>query len=127
MAASVHPGVLRAFVSGTYLARVTLTGSLKMSLSDVPTSRGIAMTLSPVGTWSNSFSVLLGSRAYSLAIQTEGKQLHFGFSLRRGDQQRRNLRMRGAILVHLAGPHHIEGSGQGIGLCGGRRNHGGRI
>ena len=41
MAASVHPGVLRAFVSGTYLARVTLTGSLKMSLSDVPTSRGI--------------------------------------------------------------------------------------
>ena len=41
MAASVHPGVLRAFVAGTYLARVTLVGSLKMSLSDVPTSRGI--------------------------------------------------------------------------------------
>ena len=41
MAASVHPGVLRAFTAGTYLARVTLTGSLKMSLSDVPTNRGI--------------------------------------------------------------------------------------
>jgi hypothetical protein len=41
-AGSVHRGVLRAFNSGTYKARVTLTGSLKMSLDDIPTDRGIA-------------------------------------------------------------------------------------
>jgi hypothetical protein len=37
----IVPGTLRAFVAGTYLARVTLTGSLAMSLSSVPTNRGI--------------------------------------------------------------------------------------
>lgn len=42
MAASIHPGTLRAFDAGTYLARVTLTGSLHMGLSDIPTSRAIA-------------------------------------------------------------------------------------
>ncbi len=41
MAAEAHPGVLRAFDSGSYLARVTLTGSLHMGLSDIPTSRAI--------------------------------------------------------------------------------------
>ena len=41
MAAEAHPGVLRAFDSGTYKARVTLSGSLHKSLSDVPTSRAI--------------------------------------------------------------------------------------
>lgn len=41
MAAEAHPGVLRSFDAGTYLARVTLTGSLHMSLSDIPTSRAI--------------------------------------------------------------------------------------
>jgi hypothetical protein len=35
-------GVLRAFTAGTYLARVTLAGSLQMSLDNVPTNRGIA-------------------------------------------------------------------------------------
>ena len=38
----LHPGILRAFDSGTYLARVTLTGSLHMSLAGVPVSRAIA-------------------------------------------------------------------------------------
>jgi hypothetical protein len=37
----IHPGTLKAFDSGTYLARVTLTGSLHMSLSDIPTSLAI--------------------------------------------------------------------------------------
>jgi hypothetical protein len=37
----VHPGILRDFDAGTYLARVTLTGSLHMSISDVPVSRAI--------------------------------------------------------------------------------------
>jgi len=41
MAARLHPGILKAFVAGTYLARVQLTGSVHMSLSSVPTSRGI--------------------------------------------------------------------------------------
>jgi len=40
--AQIHRAILRAFDSGTYLARVTLTGSLKMSLSNVPTARDIA-------------------------------------------------------------------------------------
>lgn len=35
------PGTLKAFDSGTYTARVTLTGSLHMSLSSVPVSRGL--------------------------------------------------------------------------------------
>jgi hypothetical protein len=34
-------GTLRAFTAGTYLARVTLAGSLQMSLDNVPTSRAI--------------------------------------------------------------------------------------
>jgi hypothetical protein len=34
--------VLRAFNSGTYLARITLVGSIKMSLDGVPVDRGIA-------------------------------------------------------------------------------------
>jgi hypothetical protein len=34
-------GTLKAFNSGTYKARVTLAGSLQMSLDNVPTSRGI--------------------------------------------------------------------------------------
>jgi hypothetical protein len=42
MAALTHPGILRAFDSGTYLARVQLVGSVHMSLSNVPTSRDIA-------------------------------------------------------------------------------------
>jgi hypothetical protein len=42
MAATIHPGVLKAFDSGTYKARVQLTGSIHMSLSGVPTNRGIA-------------------------------------------------------------------------------------
>lgn len=37
-----RPGILRAFDAGTFLARVTLTGSLAMSLANVPTSRAIA-------------------------------------------------------------------------------------
>ena len=41
MAATVVPGTLKAFTAGTYLARVTLTGSLAMSLDNVPTNRGI--------------------------------------------------------------------------------------
>ncbi len=41
MAAEAHPGVLRAFDAATYVARVTLSGSLHMSLSDIPTSRAI--------------------------------------------------------------------------------------
>ena len=39
--AEAHPGVLRAFDAASYLARVTLSGSLHMSLSDIPTSRAI--------------------------------------------------------------------------------------
>lgn len=38
----IHPGILRAFNAGTYLARVTFTGSLARSLDNVPVSRGIA-------------------------------------------------------------------------------------
>ncbi len=41
MTAEAHPGILRAFDSGTYKARVTLIGSLHMGLSDIPTSRAI--------------------------------------------------------------------------------------
>ena len=37
----VHSGTLKAFDSGTYKARVTLTGSLQMSISNVPVSRGL--------------------------------------------------------------------------------------
>src|SRR3972149_196786 len=37
----VHPGPLRAFNAGTYIARVTISGSLGMSVSDLPTSRAI--------------------------------------------------------------------------------------
>ena len=39
---SVHVGILRAFDAGTFLARVTLKGSVQMSLSNVPVNRGIA-------------------------------------------------------------------------------------
>ena len=42
MAAQIHPGILKAFNAGSYLARVQLTGSIHMSLENVPTSRGIA-------------------------------------------------------------------------------------
>lgn len=42
MAAQIHPGILKAFDAGGYVARVQLTGSIHMSLSDVATSRGIA-------------------------------------------------------------------------------------
>ena len=41
MAAQIMPGTLKSFNSGTYLARVTLTGSIALSLSNVPASRGI--------------------------------------------------------------------------------------
>lgn len=41
MAAQIIRGTLKAFVAGTYLARVTLAGSVAMSLSNIPTSRGI--------------------------------------------------------------------------------------
>ncbi len=37
----VHPGTLKAFTAATYLARVTMTGSLAMSLDNVPVSRAI--------------------------------------------------------------------------------------
>jgi hypothetical protein len=37
----IMPGTLKAFSSGTYKARVTLTGSLQMSLDNVPVSRAI--------------------------------------------------------------------------------------
>jgi hypothetical protein len=40
--ASTHIGILRAFNAGTYKARVTLKGSLLMSLDGVPVSRAIA-------------------------------------------------------------------------------------
>lgn len=40
--ASIHVGILRAFNSGTYKARVTLKGSVLMSLDAVPVSRAIA-------------------------------------------------------------------------------------
>lgn len=40
--ASIHVGILRAFNSGTYKARVTLKGSIMMSLDNVPVSRAIA-------------------------------------------------------------------------------------
>ena len=40
--AIIQVGTLRAFNSGTYKARVTLKGSLQMSLDNVPVSRGIA-------------------------------------------------------------------------------------
>ncbi len=42
MAALIHPGILKAFDAGSYVARVQLTGSIHMSLDNVPTSRGIA-------------------------------------------------------------------------------------
>jgi hypothetical protein len=37
----IVPGTLKAFNSGTYKARVTVTGSLQMSLDNVPVSRAI--------------------------------------------------------------------------------------
>lgn len=42
MTATLHHGILRAFNAGTYTARVTLKGSIHMSLAGVPTTRGIA-------------------------------------------------------------------------------------
>jgi len=39
---TLHVATLRAFDAGTFKARVTLKGSLQMSLSDVPVSRAIA-------------------------------------------------------------------------------------
>lgn len=41
MAALIMPGTLKSFNSGTYKARVTLIGSLQMSLDNVPVSRAI--------------------------------------------------------------------------------------
>lgn len=41
MATLIMPGTLKSFNSGTYKARVTLTGSLQMSLDNVPVSRAI--------------------------------------------------------------------------------------
>lgn len=41
MAAQIHPGILKAFDGGSYRVRVQLTGSIHMSLENVPTSRGI--------------------------------------------------------------------------------------
>ena len=41
MAAQSHAGILKSFNATTYLARVQLTGSIHMSLVNVPTSRGI--------------------------------------------------------------------------------------
>ena len=49
MAAQVHPGILKAFDAGTYLARVQLVGSIHMSLANVPTNRGIASSQMIVG------------------------------------------------------------------------------
>jgi hypothetical protein len=40
-AKNVYPAILRAFDSGTFLARVTIVGSLHMSLEAVPVSRAI--------------------------------------------------------------------------------------
>jgi len=37
----IVPGTLKAFNSGTYKARVTVTGSLQMSLDNLPVSRAI--------------------------------------------------------------------------------------
>jgi hypothetical protein len=39
---TLHVATLRDFNAVTFLARVTLKGSLKMSLDDVPVSRAIA-------------------------------------------------------------------------------------
>jgi len=39
--ASTHVGILRAFTAGTYKARVTLKGSVLLSLDGVPVNRGI--------------------------------------------------------------------------------------
>jgi len=41
MAAVLLPGTLRSFNSGTYKARVTLTGSLQMGVDSLPVSRAI--------------------------------------------------------------------------------------
>lgn len=41
MATELVPGTLKSFSSGTYKARVTLAGSLQMSLDNVPVNRGI--------------------------------------------------------------------------------------
>jgi hypothetical protein len=38
---TLHVATLRDFDAGSYLARVTLKGSLHMSLDDVPVSRAI--------------------------------------------------------------------------------------
>ena len=37
----IRKGILKAFVSGTYLASVQIVGSLSVYLDNVPTSRGI--------------------------------------------------------------------------------------
>lgn len=42
MAATLHVGILRAFTVGTYKARVTLKGSLHMSLDDIRVNRALA-------------------------------------------------------------------------------------
>lgn len=39
--ASIHVGILRAFTVGTYKARVTLKGSVLLSLDNVPVNRAI--------------------------------------------------------------------------------------
>lgn len=39
---TVHVATLRAFDAGTYIARVTLKGSLHMSLDSVPVNRALA-------------------------------------------------------------------------------------
>ncbi len=39
--ATIIPGTLKAFNSGTYKARVTLTGSLQMGVDNLPVSRAI--------------------------------------------------------------------------------------
>lgn len=39
---AVHVATLRSFNAGTYKARITLKGSLHMSLDNVPVSRAIA-------------------------------------------------------------------------------------
>ena len=49
MASQIHPGILKAFDAGSYVARVQLAGSIHMSLSDVPTSRGLATAEMVVG------------------------------------------------------------------------------
>ena len=42
MPPTIHVATLRAFNAGTYKARVTLKGSLHMSLDDIPVNRALA-------------------------------------------------------------------------------------